>query len=91
MMFILSACIFILQWYQNIIYQNTIQVEQEMAMIIGKKDIKSLFEKAWTTTYVPALLQYGERSKKKILRDILSDLIETGKNYCMYIYLLPAF
>lgn len=50
-------------------------------MIIGKKDIKSLFEKAWTSDCVPALLLYGERSKKKALKNILSDMIETGKYY----------
>ena len=54
------------------------QIEQEMALIIGKKDIRSLFQKAWTTMYVPALLLFGERSKKKVIRDILSKLVEAG-------------
>ena len=47
-------------------------------MIIGKKDIRALFEKAWTASYVPALLLYGERSKKKTIKDIFSKLVETG-------------
>ena len=35
-----------------------------MALLIGKKDIRSVFEKAWTTSYVSGFLQYAERSKK---------------------------
>ena len=49
-----------------------------MAMIIGKKDIRTLFEKAWTVTFVPALLLFGERSKKKVIKDIFSNLVEAG-------------
>ena len=46
-----------------------------MAIIIG---IRAHFEKAWTAAYVPALLMYGERSKKRVLKDIFSDMMEAG-------------
>lgn len=48
-------------------------------MIIGKPDIRSMFEKAWVTCYVPALLQFGGRGRKKSIKDTLSKLVETGK------------
>ena len=48
------------------------QIEQEMALIIRKKDIRSLFKTAWTTLYVPLIC------KKKAIKDILSKLVEAG-------------
>ena len=56
-----------------------------MALIIGKDDIRAVFEKAWIITYVPALLLFGKRSKKKHIKDIFSQCIETGK-IVKYIY-----
>ena len=53
------------------------QVEQEMGLVVGKADIRSSFERAWTS-YVPALLNYGERSKKKAIKEIHSQLVDTG-------------
>ena len=32
---------------------------------ILKKDVKSSFEKEWLTTYVPAIILYGQKSRKK--------------------------
>lgn len=49
-----------------------------MTLIIGKKDIRSSFEKIWTNAYVPGLLQYAEKSKKKIFKDIYNKLDEAG-------------
>ena len=47
-----------------------------MGMIIGRSDINTAFERAWTASYVPSLLRYGERSKRKA---IYLQLVETGK------------
>lgn len=49
-----------------------------MGLIVGDKDIRGSFEKAWTSSYVPALLQYGERSRKKSIQDIYTKLSESG-------------
>ena len=49
-----------------------------MTLIVGKKDIRFVFEKSWTNSYVPGLLQYAERSKKKLFKDIYSKLDEAG-------------
>ena len=48
-----------------------------MTLIVGKRDIRSVFEKSWTNSYVPGLLQYAERSKK-LFKDIYSKLDEAG-------------
>ena len=72
-----------------IVYISHIQIKQDMGMIVGKADIRLLFEKAWVTTYVPALLLFGERGRKKVVKDIFSRLVETGKymyNIRTYIY-----
>ena len=55
-----------------------LQLEQEIALIVGKSDIRTHFETAWTSVYVPALLLLGERSKKKGIKDIYSRLVESG-------------
>ena len=47
-------------------------------MIIGKKDIRTLFEKSWVMSYVPAWLLFGERSKKKTIKNIYSLIDEAG-------------
>ena len=48
-------------------------------MITGKKDMRSAFEKAWTHKYLPGLLLYAKRSKKKVFSDILVKLDEAGQ------------
>lgn len=53
---------------------SVIQIEQEMGLIFGNADIRSSFEQAWTS-YVPALLHYGE---KKAIKEIHSQLVDTG-------------
>ena len=57
------------------------QIEQEISLIVGKKDIRTAFETSWTTSYVSALLKYAQRSKKKAMRDIFMKLEETGVFY----------
>ena len=49
-----------------------------MGLIIGKPDIRMAFEKAWASVYVPSLLKYGERSKKKSIKEIFIQLVESG-------------
>ena len=50
-----------------------------MSLIMGKKDVKSVFERNWTSGFVSGLLQYGERSKKKALREIYAKLDKAGQ------------
>ena len=49
-----------------------------MGMIIGRADIRTAFERAWTASYVTSLLMYGERSKRKAIKEIYLQLVETG-------------
>ncbi len=46
---------------------------------MGKKDVRSVFEKTWSNSFVSGLLLYAERSKKKMLRDIYAKLDEAGQ------------
>ena len=50
-----------------------------MSLIMGKKDVRSVFEKTWSNSFVSGLLLYAERSKKKMLRDIYAKLDEAGQ------------
>ena len=50
-----------------------------MGLIIGKADFRTAFERAWTVSYVPSLLKYGERSKRKAMKETYLQLVETGK------------
>ena len=62
---------------EQVIY-SPVQIEQEIGLIVGKKDIRAAFEASWTTSYVSALLKYGQRSKKKTMKDICMKLVESG-------------
>ena len=53
------------------------QIEQEMGLIVGQKEIRNTFEHNWTTV-VPGVLKYGSKSKKKTVVSILSALRESG-------------
>ena len=57
-----------------------LQIEQEMAIIVGRSDIRASFERRWTASYVPGLILYGERSKKKSLKEIHAQLVDSGIN-----------
>lgn len=48
-----------------------------MGLILGQKDIRQAFESAWTASYVLGLLLYGQRSKKKALKDIYDNRTES--------------
>lgn len=57
------------QWYFICLLYYSIfctQIEQEMELIVGQKDIRGTFEHNWTTV-VPGILKYGSKSKKKVL------------------------
>ena len=62
-----------------------------MGLIIGRADIRAAFEKAWTASYVPSLLRYGERSKRKVMKGIHLQLVETGKFKDKYCYMKRMF
>ena len=47
-----------------------------MGLIIGKADFRTDFERAWTVSYVPSLLKYGERSKRKAMKETYLQLVE---------------
>ena len=56
------------------------QIEQEMSLIFGgKSTIKFDFIKQWQSRYVPAILLYAEKSTKKNITSLLTDLDEAGK------------
>ena len=52
------------------------QIEQEMALIIGH-DVKSSFISNWKS-FVPAVLLYGETSRKASIHGHMKDVDETG-------------
>ena len=44
------------------------------------QDPKATFQKQWTTAYVPAILCYGEKTKKKGIGTILSEMNKLGQS-----------
>ena len=44
-----------------------------------KKEVKASFEKQWLTAYVPAIILYGKKSKKKTVVTLIKDMNELGK------------
>ena len=57
--------------------------------LILKKDVKSSFEKQWLTIYVPAIILYGQRSRKKSVLTLIKNMNKLGKqsNIVQYIIL----
>ena len=53
-----------------------LQIEQEMTSIFGEADLKTQFHICWTTKFMPAILQYGEKSTKKNTAKQLAELEE---------------
>ena len=45
---------------------------------MGKKDVRSVFEKSWTNSFVSGLLLYAERSQKKIF---MQNLMKQVSNF----------
>ena len=58
-----------------------------MSLVICKNDVKSKFLSKWKT-YVPAILQYAEKSRKKSIYNKLANVDEEGKNILHKLYLL---
>ena len=58
------------------------QIEQDMSLLMNTyvQDPKATFQKQWTTVYVPAILCYGEKSKKKGIASILGEMNRVGKS-----------
>ena len=48
-----------------------------MGLVLGRSDIRSSFERLWLK-FVPAIIQYGEKSRKKSMQNISVELVETG-------------
>lgn len=48
-----------------------------MSLVLGRSDAKVAFERKWAKFY-PALLKYGERSRKKALQKHMESMVETG-------------
>ena len=44
-----------------------------------KREVKASFEKQWLTAYVPAIILYGKRSRKKTIITLIKDMKELGK------------
>ena len=52
------------------------QIEQDMFILMSSyiQDSKSTFQGQWTTVYVPAILSYREKSKKKGVSSVLGEM-----------------
>lgn len=52
-------------------------IEQEMGFIFNNKiaELKPSFIHKWTKDYVPAVIEYGNSSKKNIIRNFMKDLL----------------
>ena len=48
-----------------------------MGLVLGLSDIRSSFERLWLK-FVPAIIQYGEKSRKKSMQNISVVLVETA-------------
>ena len=65
-----------------------------MVLIFGEADLRKQFQFRWMTKYVPAILQYGEKSTKRNVVKQLAELDRTGTCFilsfgilCMSYYL----
>lgn len=55
-----------------------LQVEQEMGLIFGKSDIRSIFLTRWSMEYVPAVITYGQKSTKRNISSHIEHMDEAG-------------
>ena len=46
-----------------------------------KKEVKASFEKKWLMAYVPAIILYGKKSRKKTVVTLIKDMSELGEQY----------
>lgn len=61
-------------------------MEQEFELIIGKQNLQRSFTKEWREKWVPAIITYAKRLKRKDVKDIIHD-IEKGK-FCLHIIII---
>ena len=54
-----------------------IQLEQELAMITGRANVKDSFLREWAR-YVPAIIALGKKSSKKNVKEVLKTAREEG-------------
>ena len=56
------------------------QIEQDTTMLMGSciADPKTTFMQQWTTVYVPAILSYAEKNKKKNIVGYLASMNKAG-------------
>ena len=54
------------------------QFEQEFGLILGRSNPKQDFTSEWCTKYAPAIIAYGEKSTKRVVREILQKLNNAG-------------
>ena len=48
-------------------------------LILGKSDAKGTFITEWNTKYVPAIISYGEKSRKGAITSVVTSMKPTGK------------
>ena len=53
--------------------------------MMKKADVRQLFVRKWMNNYVPAILEYGEKSRKKEASQALENLDATGMLKFSYI------
>ena len=46
-----------------------------------KREVKASFEKQWLTAYVPAIILYGKKSRKKTIMGLIKDMKDLGNQY----------
>ena len=55
-----------------------LQIEQEMALIFEKPDIKTQFMMTLVEKYVPAILSFAEKSSKKKVKQLQHEVDKSG-------------
>ena len=53
-----------------------VQLDQELGLILGKSNAKGAFLSEWSTKYVPAIVSYGEKSRKTAFADLITSMHE---------------
>ena len=49
-----------------------------MSLIVGRKDIRAQFESSWSSSHVPRLLLYSERTSNKAVKGISKKIVQSG-------------
>ena len=59
----------------------------ELIMHTTVQDPKAMFHKQWTTVFGPAILCYGEKSKKKSIVNLLDAMNPSGGSLLSFIFM----